>query len=195
MRADGRAVLIVDHNVKSISALVDRVYAMYVGERIAEGTVEEVMANETVRRVYLGGALETAARPETAFGDAQTPFLEIEQSERRLRQGAGAGERLAPCPSGRIRRRRRAERRRQDDAVQRHLGPHPLCRRHSPRRADAARQNGGDDRARRDRAVAGRARTVRRHDGQRESRHGRPPARRHGSGPSARNGCSTCSRS
>src|SRR5271156_5019612 len=78
MRDDGRAVLIVDHNVKSISALVDRIYAMHVGERIAEGTVEEVMANPTVRKVYLGGALETAARPETAFGDAKTPFLEID---------------------------------------------------------------------------------------------------------------------
>jgi branched-chain amino acid transport system ATP-binding protein len=78
MREDGRAVLIVDHNVKSMWALVDRVYAMNVGEKIAEGTVPEVMANETVRRVYLGGALETAARPESAFDDAQTPFLEIE---------------------------------------------------------------------------------------------------------------------
>ncbi len=64
MRDDGRAVLIVDHNVKSMSALVDRVYAMNVGEKIAEGTVAEVMANETVRKVYLGGAIETAARPE-----------------------------------------------------------------------------------------------------------------------------------
>jgi branched-chain amino acid transport system ATP-binding protein len=78
MRDDGRAVLIVDHNVKSMSALVDRVYAMNVGEKIAEGTVSEVMANETVRKVYLGGALTTAARPEAAFADAQTPFLEIE---------------------------------------------------------------------------------------------------------------------
>ena len=78
MRDDGRAVLIVDHNVKSMSALVDRVYAMNVGEKIAEGTVREVMANETVRKVYLGGALETAARPEASFADAQTPFLEIE---------------------------------------------------------------------------------------------------------------------
>ena len=78
MRDDGRAVLIVDHNVKSMSALVDRVYAMNVGEKIAEGTVQEVMANETVRRVYLGGALTTAARPEASFVDAQTPFLEIE---------------------------------------------------------------------------------------------------------------------
>jgi branched-chain amino acid transport system ATP-binding protein len=78
MRDDGRAVLIVDHNVKSISALVDRIYAMHVGERIAEGTVQEVMANETVRKVYLGGALETAARPEAAFRDVRTPYLEIE---------------------------------------------------------------------------------------------------------------------
>jgi branched-chain amino acid transport system ATP-binding protein len=78
MRDDGRAVLIVDHNVRSIAALVDRVFAMHAGERIAEGVVEEVMANETVRRVYLGGALKTAARPEVAFGDADAPFLEIE---------------------------------------------------------------------------------------------------------------------
>ncbi len=78
LRDDGRAVLIVDHNVKSMSALADRVYAMNVGEKIAEGTVAEVMANETVRKVYLGGALTTAARPEALFADAQTPFHEIE---------------------------------------------------------------------------------------------------------------------
>ncbi|MGH7126496.1 MAG: ABC transporter ATP-binding protein, partial [Stellaceae bacterium] len=41
LRDDGRAVLLVDHNVKSVAALVDRVFAMYVGERIAEGTAEE----------------------------------------------------------------------------------------------------------------------------------------------------------
>ena len=37
MRDDGRAVLIVDHNVKSMSALVDRVYAMHVGEKHRRG--------------------------------------------------------------------------------------------------------------------------------------------------------------
>ena len=78
MRDDGRAVMLVDHNVKSVAALVDRVFAMYVGERIAEGTAEEVMRNETVRRVYLGGSLETAARPESAFRDAATPFLQVD---------------------------------------------------------------------------------------------------------------------
>ncbi len=78
LRDDGRAVLLVDHNVKSVARLVDRVLAMYVGERIAEGTAEEVMRDETVRRVYLGGAIETAARPESTFRDSATPFLEID---------------------------------------------------------------------------------------------------------------------
>jgi branched-chain amino acid transport system ATP-binding protein len=79
LRDDGRAVLLVDHNVKSVARLVDRVIAMYVGERIAEGSADEVMRNETVRRVYLGGAIETTARPESSFRDAATPFLEVEK--------------------------------------------------------------------------------------------------------------------
>ncbi len=79
LRDDGRAVLLVDHNVKSVARLVDRVIAMYVGERIAEGTAEEVMRDETVRRVYLGGSIETAARPESSFRDAATPFLEVDK--------------------------------------------------------------------------------------------------------------------
>ncbi|GJE36119.1 ATP-binding cassette domain-containing protein [Methylobacterium persicinum] len=66
-RDEGKAVLLVDHNVKSVSALVDRVFALYLGERIAEGSAESVMADPTVRRVYLGGSIETAARPEAAF--------------------------------------------------------------------------------------------------------------------------------
>jgi branched-chain amino acid transport system ATP-binding protein len=78
LRDGGRAILLVDHNVKSVSALVDRVFAMYVGERIAEGSADEVMRNETVRRVYLGGALETSARPESSFRDVQTPFLQVD---------------------------------------------------------------------------------------------------------------------
>jgi branched-chain amino acid transport system ATP-binding protein len=79
LRDDGRAILLVDHNVKSVSRLVDRVLAMYVGERIAEGSADEVMRDATVRRVYLGGSIETAARPESAFSDAATPFLAVEK--------------------------------------------------------------------------------------------------------------------
>jgi ABC-type branched-subunit amino acid transport system ATPase component len=66
-RAEGHAVLLVDHNVKGVAALVDRVLAMYLGEYVAEGSADEVMRNETVRAVYLGGKIETAQRtPRTA---------------------------------------------------------------------------------------------------------------------------------
>jgi ABC-type branched-subunit amino acid transport system ATPase component len=66
-RDEGRAVLLVDHNVKSLAALADRMLAMYLGEYVADGSADEVMHNETVRRVYLGGKIEARERaPETA---------------------------------------------------------------------------------------------------------------------------------
>jgi ABC-type branched-subunit amino acid transport system ATPase component len=46
------------------------------GERIAEGTAAAVMQNETVRRAYLGGSIETTARPESVFKDDR-PLLEV----------------------------------------------------------------------------------------------------------------------
>lgn len=76
-RDEGRAVLLVDHNVKSVSALVDRVLAMYLGERIAEGSAADVMANDTVRRVYLGGALGRVNREET--GTKRPCALEVDR--------------------------------------------------------------------------------------------------------------------
>jgi branched-chain amino acid transport system ATP-binding protein len=80
LRDEGRAVLLVDHNVRSVAALVDRALAMYLGERIAEGTAEEVMRDETVRRVYMGEALTRAARP-AANNAGTAPLLEVENVE------------------------------------------------------------------------------------------------------------------
>jgi len=75
-RDEGRAVLLVDHSVKSVVALADRTLAMYLGEAVAEGSTDEVMQNETVRRVYLGGKIEAAERSHVP---AETPaLLEIE---------------------------------------------------------------------------------------------------------------------
>ena len=75
-RKEGRAVLLADHNVKSVAAMADRVLAMSLGEYVAEGTAEEVMRNETVRRVYLGGAIEIAARPQVSQKSGP-PLLEV----------------------------------------------------------------------------------------------------------------------
>jgi len=76
-RDEGRAVLLVDHNVKSVAAMVDRVLALYLGETIAQGSAAEVMCNETVRRVYLGGGISTHERPETVFVQT-SPILQVE---------------------------------------------------------------------------------------------------------------------
>lgn len=76
-RAEGRAVLLVDHNVKSLAALADRVLAMYLGEHVAEGTAEEVMRNETVRRVYLGGKIEARERG-AEIASNRPPILQVD---------------------------------------------------------------------------------------------------------------------
>ncbi|CAM5194445.1 Vitamin B12 import ATP-binding protein BtuD [Castellaniella defragrans] len=75
-RDDGRAVLLVDHNVKSVAALADRVYAMHLGEPVAEGTPQEVLQHETVRQVYLGGSIGTV-RERTEAVDSRPTLLDV----------------------------------------------------------------------------------------------------------------------
>ncbi len=77
-RTEGRAVLLVDHNVKSVAAVVDRVLAMYLGERVTEGTAAEVMANPRVREVYLGSGTMARAARGTAPAEAAAPLLTVQ---------------------------------------------------------------------------------------------------------------------
>jgi len=50
----GIGVLITDHNVRETLDLIDRAYIIYDGRVLTEGTPAEVVANEEVKRVYLG---------------------------------------------------------------------------------------------------------------------------------------------
>ena len=47
-------VLITDHNVKETLDICNRAYIVHEGHIIAAGSAEEILANETVRQVYLG---------------------------------------------------------------------------------------------------------------------------------------------
>jgi lipopolysaccharide export system ATP-binding protein len=47
-------VLITDHNVRETLDIVDRTYIIYDGEVLIEGSKEEIISHEVVRRVYLG---------------------------------------------------------------------------------------------------------------------------------------------
>jgi lipopolysaccharide export system ATP-binding protein len=50
----GIGVLITDHNVRETLDICSRAYIVNSGEIIAEGNSEQILANEKVRKVYLG---------------------------------------------------------------------------------------------------------------------------------------------
>ncbi len=50
----GIGVLITDHNVRETLSIIDRAYILHDGQVLMEGSPEEVVANDDVRRVYLG---------------------------------------------------------------------------------------------------------------------------------------------
>lgn len=47
-------ILITDHNVRETLSITDRAYMLFDGKILFQGTPEELAANETVRRNYLG---------------------------------------------------------------------------------------------------------------------------------------------
>ncbi len=54
LRLRGIGVLITDHNVRDTLEIVDRAYILHDGTVLMSGTTDEVVRDETVRRVYLG---------------------------------------------------------------------------------------------------------------------------------------------
>ena len=53
--ARGLSVILVEHKMKVVMDLSDKITVLHEGEVIAQGNPQEIRANETVRRVYLGG--------------------------------------------------------------------------------------------------------------------------------------------
>lgn len=54
LKAKNIGILITDHNVQETLSITDRAYLIVDGKILMSGTAEELAANETVRRVYLG---------------------------------------------------------------------------------------------------------------------------------------------
>ncbi len=54
LRNRGIGILITEHNVRETLGICDRAYILNEGRVIAEGDSEEIVANQEVRKVYLG---------------------------------------------------------------------------------------------------------------------------------------------
>jgi len=54
IRQRGVTVLMIEHVMKAVMGVCDRIVVLHHGEKIAEGTPQEIAANRTVIEVYLG---------------------------------------------------------------------------------------------------------------------------------------------
>jgi ABC-type branched-subunit amino acid transport system ATPase component len=54
-KLEKKAFFIIEHSMKVISSICDKVYVLNFGQKIAKGTPEEIQKNEQVLEAYLGG--------------------------------------------------------------------------------------------------------------------------------------------
>lgn len=54
IRARGVTLVVIEHNLEALTGIADRLVAMTLGKKIADGTPNEVMSDERLVRAYLG---------------------------------------------------------------------------------------------------------------------------------------------
>lgn len=54
LRFQGKTIIMIEHRLKELFRIADRVMVLNYGRKIAEGSAKEVMENEEVKRAYLG---------------------------------------------------------------------------------------------------------------------------------------------
>jgi urea transport system ATP-binding protein len=59
--AESHTVLLVEHDMHLVRRIAKTVSVMHQGQMLAEGTLDEIVENETVQQVYLGKGGDTVA--------------------------------------------------------------------------------------------------------------------------------------
>ena len=106
IRNDGRTILLIEHDVKLVMGLCDRVTVLDYGKQIAEGTPYDVQRNEKVIEALPGrrpsGAL--MAHPRSAFGTLPLKGAQPAARPSRIRGCCLLGAaRLVPARLGELR--------------------------------------------------------------------------------------------
>ena len=54
IQAEGKTLIMIEHRLRELFRIVDRVMVLNYGLKIAEGTPKEVMESDAVKEAYLG---------------------------------------------------------------------------------------------------------------------------------------------
>ena len=56
LRREGMTIILIEHDMQVLMSLADRVVALHLGAKIAEGTPESIRADRAVIESYLGAS-------------------------------------------------------------------------------------------------------------------------------------------